>query len=69
MSNHIVQGMLAAIIGAVAFIAVRALVDGMDTGTWSSGEVTIMNTVLPLAVAIMALVAVFGGLQRLSGGR
>lgn len=68
MTNKIIQGMLAAIVGTVAFIAVRALVDGMDTSSWASGEVTIMVTVLPLAVAIMALVAVFGGLQKLSGG-
>jgi hypothetical protein len=66
MTAKIIQGMLAAIIGTVAFIAVKALVSGMSTSGWSSGEITIITTVLPLAVAIMALVAVFAGLQRLS---
>lgn len=68
MANKIIQGMLAAIIGAIAFIAVKALVDGMDTTGWSTGEITIMTTVLPLGIAIMALVAVFAGLGRISAG-
>lgn len=66
MTSKIIQGMLAAIVGTVAFIAVQALVTGMDTSGWSSGSVTIIVTVLPLAVAIMALVGVFAGLQRIA---
>lgn len=66
MTQKIIQGMLAAIIGTVAFIAVKALVSGMETSDWEPGEITIITVVLPLAVAIMALVAVFSGLQRLS---
>ena len=66
MVRDIIQGMLAAIVGTVAFIAVRALVSGMDTTGWTSGEITIIVTVLPLAVAIMALVAVFAGLTKIA---
>lgn len=66
MTGKIIQGMLAAIVGTVAFIAVQALVTGMDTSGWSSGSVTIIVTVLPLAVAIMALVGVFAGLQKIA---
>ena len=64
MIRDIIMGMVGAIIGTVAFIAVRALISGMDTSGWSAGEVTIIVTILPLAVAIMALVVVFAGVMK-----
>ena len=66
MIGRIIQGMLGAIVSVVAFITVRALVDGLNTSGWSSAEITIMRTLLPLAIAIMAVVVVFVGLQRMS---
>lgn len=66
MVRDIIQGMLAAIVGTVAFIVVRALVSGMDTSGWSTGEVTLIITLLPLAVAVSAVVAVFMGLTKIA---
>jgi mannitol-specific phosphotransferase system IIBC component len=67
MIGQIIQGMLGAIVSVVAFITVRALVDGLSTSGWSTAEVTIMTTLLPLAIAIMAVVVVFLGLQKMTG--
>ncbi len=66
MISRIIQGMLGAIISVVAFITVRSLVSGLSTDGWSAAEITIMTTLLPLAIAIMAVVVVFIGLQRMS---
>jgi len=59
--------MLGAIIGAVAFVAVRSMVSGLDTSGWGSAEITMIRTILPLAISIMAVVVVFVGLQKISG--
>ena len=67
MIDKIIQGMLGAIIGAVAFVAVRSMVTGLDTSGWGSAEIVMMRTILPLAVSIMAVVVVFVGLQKISG--
>lgn len=64
--QKIIQGMIGAIVGAVAFVAVRAMVSGLDTSDWSSAEIVMMQTILPLAVAITAVVVVFVGLTKVS---
>ena len=45
--------------GVIAFIATRALVDGMDNSTWSTAEVTMMETILPLVIAMGTVWGVF----------
>jgi len=65
--DKVIQGMLGAIIGAVAFVAVRSMVSGLDTSCWGSAEITMIRTILPLAISIMAVVVVFVGLQKISG--
>ena len=67
MIDKIIQGMLGAIIGAVAFVAVRAMVAGLDTSGWGAAEITMMLTILPLAISIMAVVVVFVGLTKITG--
>lgn len=64
--QKIIQGMIGAIVGAVAFVAVRAMVSGLDTSDWSGAEIVMMQTILPLAVAITAVVVVFVGLTKVS---
>jgi len=63
--TKMIEGMIGAIVGAVAFVAVRALVDGLDTSGWGTAEITMMRTILPLALAIAAVVVVFVGLTKL----
>jgi len=67
MVNQIINGMISAIVGAVAFIAVKALVSGMNNSTWSDAEKTLMETILPLAIAIMVVAGLFLGLARVQG--
>lgn len=67
MIDRIIQGMLGAIIGSVAFVAVRAMITGLDTSGWGAAEITMMLTILPLAIAIMAVVVVFVGLTKMTG--
>jgi len=45
--------------GVIAFIATRALVDGMDNSTWSTAEITMMETILPLVIAMGTVWGVF----------
>lgn len=62
--TKVIEGMIGAIVGAVAFVAVRALVSGLDTSGWGAAEIVMMRTVLPLALAIAAVVVVFVGLTK-----
>lgn len=68
MVAKVIQGMIGAIVGAVAFVAVRAMISGLDTSDWSSAEIVLLNTVLPLGVAIMAVIVVFVGLTKVQSG-
>jgi len=64
MVSQIINGMIAAIVGAVAFIAVKALTGGMNNSTWSDAEKTMMEIILPLGIAIMVIAGLFMGLTR-----
>ena len=45
--------------GVIAFIATRALVDGMSNTSWSTAEVTMLETILPLIIAMGTVWSVF----------
>ena len=45
--------------GVIAFIATRALVDGMSNASWSTAEVTMLETILPLIIAMGTVWSVF----------
>ena len=82
MVNNVINGLIAGVVGAVAFIAVRAMVSGRIYGeasnyTWwdiandtnltaTAGE-TMIHDILPLAIAIMVIAGIFMGLTRLRG--
>ena len=78
MVDKVINGMIAAIVGAVAFIAIQALVGGDlygPTGTMdyaenatniTAGELMI-HDILPLAIAIMVVAGLFMGLTRVKG--
>ena len=63
--SDLLEGGLGAIVGVISFIIVRELISGLDTGTWGSAEITMMYTILPLVVAVSAVVVVLAGLRRL----
>jgi len=78
MIDKVINGMIAGIVGAVAFVAVRALVTSNmygPTGTMpynenatniTPGELMI-HDILPLAIAIMIVAGLFMGLTRIRG--
>ena len=65
MGNDLVQGGLGAVLGVIMFIIVRELISGLSTSTWGTAEVTMMYTILPLAVAVAAVMAVLAGLRKI----
>lgn len=78
MIDKVINGMIAAIVGAVAFIAIQALVGGSfygPTGTMdyaenatniTAGELMI-HDILPLAIAILVVAGLFMGLTHIRG--
>lgn len=67
MIGKIMQGMLAAIMGAIAFLIVKELVSSMDTTGWSDAEISAMTVILPLVIAFAAVIAVLMGIQSIAG--
>lgn len=83
MVNQVVNGLIAGVVGAVAFIAVRAMVSGSFYGpnsnySWydlqhAPANLTptagemMIHDILPLAIAIMVIAGLFMGLTRVKG--
>ena len=63
----VLEGILGAVAAVIAFIIIRSLVDGLDTSTWGTAEVTMLSTILPLVTAVVAVVVVLGSLRKISG--
>jgi len=80
MVNQVINGLIAGVVGAVAFIAVKSLVSGsfygatnnqtyaaaVAAGTSTAGDLMI-HDILPLAIAIMVIAGLFMGLTRVKG--
>lgn len=76
MVDTIVNGLISAVVGAVAWIAVHAMVAASIYGasgnaaynatTATAGELMI-HDILPLAIAIMVVAGLFMGLTRVKG--
>jgi len=80
MIDKVINGMIAGIVGAVAFVAIKSLVSGNIYGPTgkgayemagnasnsSAGELMI-HDILPLAIAIMVIAGLFMGLTRIRG--
>ena len=76
MVSQVINGLIASVVGAVAFIAVKAMVSSNIYGTSgnaaynsttaTAGELMI-HDILPLAIAIMVVAGLFMGLTRVKG--
>jgi len=80
MVNQVTNGLIASVVGAVAYIAVSAMVNGKiygaggnclwstvkTAGNYTAGEMMI-HDILPLAIAIMVVAGLFMGLTRVRG--
>jgi len=61
--DKLLEGGLSAVVGVIAFIIVRELVSGLTTSGWGTSEVTMMFSILPLVVAVAAVIAVLAGMK------
>ena len=80
MVNQVINGLIAGVIGAVAYVAVKAMVSADIYGyqgkedyatadaanNITAGELMI-HDILPLAIAIMIIAGLFMGLTRVRG--
>lgn len=76
MVDKVINGMIAGIVGAVAFVAVKAMVTGniyspsgngpYNADCATAGELMV-HDILPLAIAIMVIAGLFLTLTRVQG--
>lgn len=66
--NKVMHGMIFLTASCLVFTLMRVLLGSMNTEGWSVVEVTVMQTLLPLAIAMAAGVAVLTGLNQIGRG-
>lgn len=62
MVDAIISAMVGALVGVIAFVVVKQIVAGQDTSDWSNAEIAVIQ-VIPIAIGVLVLVAVFTALQ------
>lgn len=67
MVDAIINALVAGLIGVIAFVVIKSIVDAQDTTTWSAAESAIID-IIPIVLAILVIVGMFMGLTRLRGG-
>lgn len=80
MVNQVINGLIAGVVGAVAFIAVKAMVSAdiygpngdvsyaaADTANNATAGDLMIHDILPLAIAIMVIAGLFMSLTRVRG--
>lgn len=58
--------MLAAIGGVITFVIIKEVMAGQNTSNWSSLEITLFNTIVPLLAATGVIFAIFAIFQRMT---
>jgi uncharacterized membrane protein len=66
--NKVMHVMIFLIASCLVFTVMRVILGSMNTEGWSVVEVTVMQTLLPLAIAMAAGVAVLTGLNQIGRG-
>lgn len=67
MVDSIINSLVAGLIGVVAFVVIKEIVDAQDTTTWSDAESAVID-IIPIVLAILVVVGMFMGLTRIRGG-
>lgn len=63
----IVGAVVVAIFGTVGFSVTKDFVTSQDTSGWSAAEVSIVDTAIPIAIALLAFVGAFAGVMAIAG--
>ena len=58
--------MMAAIGGVVCFVVVKQIMIGQNTTGWSTLEITLFQTIVPLLSAVGVIFAIFAIFQRMT---
>jgi hypothetical protein len=64
MGGAIGEMFMAAIGGVVSFICVREVINGQNTTGWSTLEITLFGTLVPLLVAIGVIFGIFAAMKK-----
>lgn len=67
MVDAIINALVAGLVGVIAFVVIREIIDAQDTTTWSSAESAVID-IIPVVLAILVIVGMFMGLTRLRAG-
>jgi len=65
--DAIINALVAGLVGVIAFVVIREIIDAQDTTTWSSAESAVID-IIPVVLAILVIVGMFMGLTRLRAG-
>jgi drug/metabolite transporter (DMT)-like permease len=68
MIEAVINALVAGLIGTIAFVVIKEVVDAQDTSTWSAAESALVD-IIPLVLAILVVVGMFMGLTRMRSGR
>ena len=58
--------MMAAIGGVVCFVIIKQIMTGQNTTGWSTLEITLFQTIVPLLSAVGVIFAIFAIFQRMT---
>ena len=67
MVDAIINALVAGLVGTIAFVVIREIIDAQDTTTWSGAESAVID-IIPIVLAILVIVGMFMGLTRLRAG-
>ncbi len=67
MVDAIINALVAGLVGTIAFVVIREIIDAQDTSTWSGAESAVID-IIPIVLAILVIVGMFMGLTRLRAG-
>jgi drug/metabolite transporter (DMT)-like permease len=62
--DAVINSLVAGLIGVIAFVVIKNVIDGQDTSTWTAAERAIID-VVPIVLAILVVVGMFLSLTRL----
>lgn len=66
MTNSILNALVSALIGVIAFVIIKQIVDSQSTTNWTGAEQAIIG-IIPIVLGIMIVVGMFMGLSRVRG--
>ncbi len=64
MVEAVINALVAGLIGTIAFVVIKEVVNAQDTSSWSAAESAIID-IIPIVLAILVVVGMFMGLTRM----